>query len=840
VTAVDSHLEIDLTFGQLEQRDSARADEWLASLAMYGEPSAPRFAAIWLPAPREVRPRTFSLMAVNAAPPSPPPFVDAGIFPTHVGLTGSRSELGFRACVVYERFDGLSDVSVHFGAELGKGDLVLDDFALRHVRGLDACVYTVLDTQRVGPYVFHARLPKRAYAAVLHRPLTIGTRRPRSSLFAARSVTASDAFDGLALAPEHRAVLNGYMRGHKAVPDPLPSRGARTLTVQYQDDTLTPWPADLTADMAESFRGSTPIWGPLPRFNLETAYAWLKWKEGDVWPIAIGANGSGEGARFCVTFAPRGLFEPLHRHFVVVNGLDEAPARISQPISDAFAVGSAVSSDALPDLPTQPGSILSGSWPTAAAPPGAAPGISLLSRVVARKGEKASGASSPSVGLPAAAGGLAGHLESVREQLDGLDGAIRDSLHNEAARCAVLCIGRNGRLVLARAYTLAEVGHPITTPRHRFRWASVAKLLQAMRAVHGADAEAWLSSPVLDAYQLSQAERAALQADASPDAFGWFSSLTVRDLFNFGAGWARDRGLGEGDLEHDRVHYQTQVFKLTGRELPLGAGRFRNYLLGSKLRFQNRAPAERYRYNNAAYWAASEMLSLRINATQPDRYGPSMRQWWELSGSLGEGIATPSSRNACLFVGEVICRHPPGWARASSVRTSELVESLGTLGELPAVTPAAYYGGRDLEMEVGSGLLTMSGPAMVRILQGMHPNPPPPVKPLLSLDEVDRLTTVSTTTGAALGCDAETTTFADHDALHIKKLGGDPGCTSRADHYLWFDGEPQSLSMAWSVNLKGAGLPAVTLLDRIAELEKLSFWTTQPNLFPGFFPHAMP
>ncbi|MBK8937623.1 MAG: serine hydrolase [Polyangiaceae bacterium] len=165
-----------------------------------------------------------------------------------------------------------------------------------------------------------------------------------------------------------------------------------------------------------------------------------------------------------------------------MNGLDEAPARISQPISDAFAVGSAVSSEALPDLPSPAASVMSGSWPTATAPPGAAPGISLLSRVVARKGEKASGASGPSVGLPAAAGGLAGHLESVREQLDGLDGAIRDSLHNEAARCAVLCIGRNGRLVLARAYTLAEVGHPITTPRHRFRWASVAKLLQAMRA----------------------------------------------------------------------------------------------------------------------------------------------------------------------------------------------------------------------------------------------------------------------------------------------------------------------------------------------------------------------
>jgi hypothetical protein len=256
------------------------------------------------------------------------------------------------------------------------------------------------------------------------------------------------------------------------------------------------------------------------------------------------------------------------------------------------------------------------------------------------------------VGLPAAAGGLAGHLESVREQLDGLDGAIRDSLHNEAARCAVLCIGRNGRLVLARAYTLAEVGHPITTPRHRFRWASVAKLLQAMRAVHGADAEAWLSSPVLDAYQLSQAERAALQADASPDAFGWFSALTVRDLFNFGAGWARDRDLTEGDLPHDRVHYQTQVFKLTGRELPLGAGRFRNYLLGSKLRFQNRAPAERYRYNNAAYWAASEMLSRRVNGVRFDRYIDEMRNWWGLQDEQ-EAVPTPRDVTGVSRIGEV-------------------------------------------------------------------------------------------------------------------------------------------------------------------------------------------
>ena len=84
------------------------------------------------------------------------------------------------------------------------------------------------------------------------------------------------------------------------------------------------------------------------------------------------------------------------------------------------------------------------------------------------------------------------------------DGQITYRFHPllaDGTRAATLSIARNGRLVLARAYTLAEQGFPVMSPHHKLRWASVAKMLMGMAAV-AASADAtpdWLDRNVIDA-----------------------------------------------------------------------------------------------------------------------------------------------------------------------------------------------------------------------------------------------------------------------------------------------------------------------------------------------------
>mgnify|MGYP000886467877 CR=1 FL=1 len=284
--------------------------------------------------------------------------------------------------------------------------------------------------------------------------------------------------------------------------------------------------------------------------------------------------------------------------------------------------------------------------------------------------------------------------------------------------------------MLARGYTFAELNHPQTKPTHKFRWASVAKFLNAMRAVHGDGAADWLHSTLETVYFTAE-QRQVLEVSVPAERLGWFRQLRVIDLYRFSAGWVRDRDLEPGDLPHARYHYHNRVFSHTGKDLPLRPGDFRDYLVRSKLEPQNRAPHDFYRYNNPAFWAASEALSMRVFGQDASLYVQAMHDFWGTS-DLDAGVTRPS-RNECLNFGEVVCRHPPAFSRATSVGESTLKKS----GQpLPPFTPTAYYGGTDIAMEVGSGLITMSAPLMVRILQGMHPNPPPPVRPLLTLDEI--------------------------------------------------------------------------------------------------------
>ena len=64
-----------------------------------------------------------------------------------------------------------------------------------------------------------------------------------------------------------------------------------------------------------------------------------------------------------------------------------------------------------------------------------------------------------------------------------IDDAVRDAMQRHRIRGAALALVRDGRLIYARGYALAEPGYPIIEPTTLFRQASVSKMVVAL-AVH--------------------------------------------------------------------------------------------------------------------------------------------------------------------------------------------------------------------------------------------------------------------------------------------------------------------------------------------------------------------
>ncbi|MCA8949030.1 MAG: serine hydrolase [Planctomycetes bacterium] len=64
-------------------------------------------------------------------------------------------------------------------------------------------------------------------------------------------------------------------------------------------------------------------------------------------------------------------------------------------------------------------------------------------------------------------------------ELAAFDTYMQNHLRSQGARAGTLAITKNGRLVLARGYTLAEPGYPVTQPHDRCRLASLTKPITA-------------------------------------------------------------------------------------------------------------------------------------------------------------------------------------------------------------------------------------------------------------------------------------------------------------------------------------------------------------------------
>jgi hypothetical protein len=403
-------------------------------------------------------------------------------------------------------------------------------------------------------------------------------------------------------------------------------------------------------------------------------------------------------------------------------------------------------------------------------------------------------------------------------------------MHVHGAHTAQIVVAKDSKLKLVRTYTFAEKNYPIANAHNLFRWASIAKLLIGMRA--SVQSQAWLEQPISSFLP-------ALAPGATATNTQRFLSTRIIDLLRYQSGWKDDNGDGSYD-------YYPRVVEYGSGLLPLRPGDFGNFISNSKLDFLLKAPAKEERYNNLNFVAASEIVSQALKGG-PDKYIDVMHEYWERSPDelRPRILAIPNSLTECLAAGEPPMRGAQGFSLATLTgKDFPLVE-----GGHPAWVPGGYRAGRDSEFTAGTGGFTMSGVTLARILQGMHPAPIAPVKPLLTAVQRGRMLTPNTaaidTEGAAanlgLGPSIATRTYAGHeDTVQVSKGGSNlPTEKSQAFHYIWKDkptlkyptGAEHHLTLASTM----FGRLAFDISPRVEKLEELGYWDSEVNLFPEFF-----
>lgn len=186
--------------------------------------------------------------------------------------------------------------------------------------------------------------------------------------------------------------------------------------------------------------------------------------------------------------------------------------------------------------------------------------------------------------------------------LEAFDAYVERLMRAHQVRAGALAMVKDGRLVLAKGYTYAEAGYPLTQPNSLFRAASCSKPLTSM-AIHrmldeGGEGGGRLS---LREKVLSRLVPGGVPADRR------FSDITVDDLLSHSAGWERS------PQNPDPVFNDYPAGHAIRKRLPAAAGDFLSYMLGQPLQF---APGSRSSYANFGYF-----LLGRILGTLPHGFG---------------------------------------------------------------------------------------------------------------------------------------------------------------------------------------------------------------------------
>jgi CubicO group peptidase (beta-lactamase class C family) len=296
--------------------------------------------------------------------------------------------------------------------------------------------------------------------------------------------------------------------------------------------------------------------------------------------------------------------------------------------------------------------------------------------------------------------------------LEAFDRYMRRLMQAHGVRAGSLAMVKDGRLVLARGYTWAEEGYPLTAPSSLFRVASCSKPLTSM-AVHrllreGGDAEAPLSlkEKVISLIRPGYGAGAANPAVPASPVDARFADITVDDLLAHSAGWVRSKE------NPDPIFNDWPAGSPIRRRLPALAKDFLAYMLGQPLQY---APGASSSYANFGYF-----LLGRILETSPHGLGRGYEE------AMGDLLFRPLGLNRPRFGGTLLAERRPGEVLYHT-RYPYLQKSRAPEGG-PWVPGA--YGDFDLRNMDAAGAWILSAPDYAKVLasfdlEGRNPVLPP-------------------------------------------------------------------------------------------------------------------
>jgi len=425
--------------------------------------------------------------------------------------------------------------------------------------------------------------------------------------------------------PLHQSLRRAWARPDQVVPSPYGPGADRLVLSSWRDDVYRPWPANM-AD--PTYDGGAVVIGPRPFSTLSSSLSQFAIESGQDWvPRHIAVSGYGaieeNDPMFCMVLTAR--THPLPRKFVVVDARDPSP-----PLQVEGKLHAAAKKRFFNMLPRQSARSRFEAWEEAGM--GRRVGWRDAAGRIASLDHRLRGPSDAEIAMPSAPGPLierarpsdllggfktiiptsgggggngGGSLLMPTSVLDAgaalltakryleLDAWVHERLETYGARSAQLVIAVGGRLVVCRGYVLAELGYPTNRPLHHLMpIASVCKPLTGMAAVR----EFFPSGDLLGIHQrLDQA--LGVQSMSNQTLRQRMRHTTLASLLKHEAGWPG----GFDNLELAALGH--------AGGLPLVPGDTLGFVMKTAQTFLEAETSYPYLYSSPAVVALSERLS---------------------------------------------------------------------------------------------------------------------------------------------------------------------------------------------------------------------------------------
>ncbi|MEK6644004.1 MAG: serine hydrolase [Planctomycetota bacterium] len=379
-------------------------------------------------------------------------------------------------------------------------------------------------------------------------------------------------------------------------------------------------------------------------------------------------------------------------------------------------------------------------------------------------------------------------------QLTTFDTTMQSFMTARHVPNGTLAVTKNSRLVLARGYTNAPAGWPISKPNAPFRLASLTKTLTAIGVMK-----------LVENGTIGIDQPLSTILDTSAWVDPRISTVTVRHLLQHWGGW--------NNIAYDPMYYDFPISTALGVPLPTTPQTIFNYMATQPLNFN---PGSQFYYSIFGYC----LLGMVIESATGQPY----EQW--MRSNLFLPVQARSIHTADVLLGQQYPGEPPYW---DSYQRS----SLGVMGPgTPTITPIQYGGWNIRSLESTAGQVA-SAIDYARVITAFDN---PSASPILTQATIELMWSkppgAPSNATSWYGAGWLVQPLGQTGLIRASGTGQTNGTTT------WFMRRPDGVNWVAMFNSNGAaGVPSMSdlgiAIDSVAD--SIGSWPTN-DLFPNYGP----